>query len=315
MDIGFIGLGNMGSGIARSLLRAGHRVAVWNRTVAKTAPFAAEGAIVASSPGEVARAGVVLSMLADDHAVEAAVLGESGLIAGAPGALHVSMSTISVALAKRLAETHAKAGGALVSAPVFGRPAAAEQAKLFVVAAGGAGDLERVAPLFAAIGQKSFTVGETPFEANLVKLAGNFMIAGTIEMLAEAMALAERGGVDRATLLAVLTGTLFGSPIVQTYGGFIRDRAYRPAGFAAPLGLKDMRLVGEAAEELRVPLPLLGLVRDHLLETIALEGDDIDWSGLATSAARAAGLKWERPTRSKTVLPRKRRSRSGRRCA
>ena len=290
MDVGFIGLGNMGSGIALSLLRAGHGVTVWNRTAAKAEPLVRAGAAQAERPGDAAKAGVVLSMLADDAAVEAAVFGEGGVLEVAPTALHVSLSTISVALAERMAQAHDGAGGGLVGAPVFGRPAAAEAAKLFVVAAGPAASLDRVRPLFEAIGQKSFVVGDRPAEANLVKLAGNFMIAATTEMLGEAMALAEKGGVSKATLLEVLTGTLFGAPIVHTYGGFIRDEAYRPAGFAAPLGLKDMRLVGEAAERLRVPMPLLGIVRDHLLETIALDGEDVDWSALAKSAARGAGL-------------------------
>ncbi|MBV9842792.1 MAG: NAD(P)-dependent oxidoreductase [Sphingomonadaceae bacterium] len=291
MDVGFIGLGNMGFGIARSLLRAGHTVTVWNRTAAKAEPLGADGATIASTPGEAAKAGIVMSMLADDHAVAEVVFGEGGILAGAPEALHVSMSTISVALAKRMADAHAEAGSALVSAPVFGRPAAAESAKLFVVAAGEGSHLDRAAPLFDAVGQKSFIVGDAPYEANLVKLAGNFMIAGTTEMLAEAMALGEKGGVARAKLLEVLAGTLFGSPIVQNYGGYIRDEAYLPAGFAAPLGLKDLRLVGEAAEELRVPLPLLGIARDHLLETIAIDGEEIDWSALAKSVFRGAGLK------------------------
>ena len=227
-----------------------------------------------------------MSMLADDAALEAVMVGEGG-IGGAP-ALHVSHSTVSVDLAKRL--TAAAGSGGFLSAPVFGRPPAAEAGKLFVVTAGPAASIDRCEPLFAAIGQRVFRVGDTPSAANLVKLSGNFMIMATVEALAEAMTLAERGGVERAVLLEVLTGTLFGAPIVHTYGDMLVGDHFRPAGFPAPLGLKDMNLADAAATAARVPMPLLSIVRDHLRATIAQHGDDIDWAAMALSVRHGAGL-------------------------
>ncbi len=290
MDMGFIGLGNMGAAIAGNLVARGHALRVWNRTAGKADALVAAGATAAATPGDTAACGLVVSMLADDAAVEQVVLGEAGILAIAPRALHVSLSTIGIATADRLASAHADAGGAFVSAPVFGRPDAAAAAKLFVVAAGAPGDVARARPLLDAIGQQSFVVGETPSAANLVKLCGNYLIMTVIGTLGEAMALADKGGVGKAKLLEVLTGTLFGAPIYRNYGAMIRDGSYRPAGFAAPLGLKDMKLVAGAAEALRVPMPVLGLLREQLIATIAQEGEDIDWAGVAGTIAKAAGL-------------------------
>ncbi|SUJ34708.1 2-hydroxy-3-oxopropionate reductase [Sphingomonas paucimobilis] len=177
-----------------------------------------------------------------------------------------------------------------MSAPVFGRPPAAAAGKLFVVAAGDDAALDRCQPLFEVIGQRVFRIGEKPSAANLVKLSGNFMIMAAVEAMAEAMTLAEKNGVDRATLLEVLTGTLFGSPIYQTYGEILVEDRFRPAGFTAPLGLKDMSLVDAAATHAAVPMPLLGIVRDHLRGAIAQEGRDIDWAGIALAVRKGAGV-------------------------
>ncbi|MDB5721682.1 MAG: 6-phosphogluconate dehydrogenase [Alphaproteobacteria bacterium] len=286
MKIGYIGLGNMGSAIALNLVKAGHEVASWNRSPGKDEALVAAGARRAASPRDAAAgAELVMTMLADDRAVEAVTFGEDGILAAAGDAIHVSMSTIGVACAERLTEAHGP--GRFVSAPVFGRPEAAAAAKLFVVAAGTAEALERCQPAFAAIGQRSFAIGGHPPQANLVKLCGNFMILSAIEAMAEAMALAARGGVEKAKLLEVLTGTLFSAPIYQTYGAILVEERFRPAGFAAPLGLKDMNLADAAATASRTPMPLLGLLRDHLRAAIADEGEDVDWSALAI----AAGIK------------------------
>jgi 3-hydroxyisobutyrate dehydrogenase-like beta-hydroxyacid dehydrogenase len=233
---------------------------------------------------------VVLTMLADDEAVTAVVEGDHGVLAGLPeGGLHVSMSTISYGLSQRLTQSHAERGRRFVAAPVFGRPAAAQAAKLFIAAAGPDDQIARAQPLFEAIGQRVFRLGEEPPAANIVKLCGNFMIMCAIEAMAEAMTLAGKAGVEKATLLEVLTGTLFGAPAYQTYGEILTQGRFRPAGFRAPLGLKDMRLAGAAAEELRTPMPFLGVVRDHLLQAIAVEGDDVDWSAVALAVQRNAG--------------------------
>jgi 3-hydroxyisobutyrate dehydrogenase-like beta-hydroxyacid dehydrogenase len=287
MKVGFIGLGQMGGAMATNLLNAGHELVVWNRSPDKADALVEAGARRATSPRDAAEAEVVMTMLADDPAVEAAVYGEGGIL-GSP-ALHVSHSTISVALADRLAGDHADRGG-FISAPVFGRPVAAEAAKLFVVAAGLAEHVDRCEPLFVAMGQRVFRVGTRPSAANLVKLSGNFMIMSAVEAMAEAMTLAEKGGVDRATLLEVLTGTLFGAPVYKTYGDILVEDRFRPAGFAAPLGLKDMNLVDAAATASRVPMPVLGVVRDHLRAAIAQDGEDIDWAGVGLAVRRGAGI-------------------------
>jgi 3-hydroxyisobutyrate dehydrogenase-like beta-hydroxyacid dehydrogenase len=230
-------------------------------------------------------------MLADDAALATVLAGDSGLCAGLkPGALHVSMSTIAVATADRVAASHRALGQHFLCAPVFGRPEAAAAAKLFIVAAGDAADFKVAEPLFGAISQRVFYIGETPSAANLVKLCGNFMILSAIEAMGEALALAEKGGVAKQQLVDVLLGTLFDSAVYRVYGPILVGEKFKPAGFAAPLGLKDMRLTGESAEALRVPMPLLSVLRDHLLQTIAQEGEEIDWSAIASTTAKNAGL-------------------------
>ena len=292
MKIGFLGLGRMGLPIASNLMRARHDVVLWNRSAQKTRPLIDAGAMQAASPRDAASgAEVVFSMLADDSALETVLSGENGLLAGLkPNALHISLSTISVATAESVTVRHSERGQRFVAAPVFGRPDAAAAAKLFVAAAGLAADVDYAKPLLAAFSQRMFYVAETPAAACLVKLCGNFMILSAIESLGEAMTLAEKGGVARAKLLEILTGTLFDAPVFRVYGAILAEGRFRPAGFAAPLGLKDMRLVGQAAETERVPMPLLNVLRDHLLQTIATEGEDIDWSGIGKSIARNAGL-------------------------
>jgi len=289
MDVGFVGLGNMGSGMAANLIKAGHRVTAYNRSPAKVDALAARGAHPAHTLAAACASEVVVTMLADDAAVAAVTLGDGGIIASAPrGAVHVSSSTISVTLAQRLAQAHAAAGQRFVSAPVFGRPEAAAAAKLFVVAAGPRDDVTAVMPLFEAIGQRTFVVSEDPEAANLVKLSGNFLIGSVIESLGEAMALVSKGGVDKHQYLEILTSTLFSAPVYQTYGALIAGEQFEPAGFAAPLGQKDIRLVLAAAEELRVPLPIASLLRDRFLRLLAGGGEQLDWSAVGSLAAQDA---------------------------
>jgi len=292
MKIGFIGLGNMGSPIAANLLRARHAVTVWNRSANRAQGLLDAGAAAAASPRAAASAGdTVITMLADDAALEQVLSGPEGILEGLrPGALHISMSTISVATAERITALHDARGQRFLSAPVFGRPDAAAAAKLFIVAAGGSADFQAASALFGSISQRVFYVGEVPSAANLVKLCGNFMILAAIEALGEAMALAQRGGIPKRQLLDVLTGTLFDSPVYRNYGAALVEDRFKPAGFAAPLGLKDMRLVGQSAEALRVPMPLLNVLRDHLLQTIAAQGEDVDWSAIGRTIAKNAGL-------------------------
>jgi len=290
MKIGCIGLGRMGSGMAANIRKAGHEVIVFNRTPAKAAPLAALGAKVATRIADACQVEAVITMLANDEAVREVVYGDGGVLASLPkGAVHISSSTISVALAEQLAADHDQAGQGFVAAPVFGRPDAAAAAKLFVVAAGRPGTIETVKPVFAAIGQRTFVVAERPEAANLVKLSGNFLIASVIETLGEAMALVSKGGVDKAQYLDILTSTLFGAPVYKTYGTLLVEEAFEPAGFAAPLGQKDIRLTLAAAEALNVPLPMASLLRDRFLALLAHGGASLDWSAIGRLAAVDAG--------------------------
>ncbi|HWT48501.1 MAG TPA: NAD(P)-dependent oxidoreductase [Mycobacterium sp.] len=290
MDIGFIGLGNMGQGMATNLIEAGHRVTVYNRSPGKAEALVQRGAVAARTVAQASDAEVVFTMLSDDQAVEAVTLGADGIVASlAPGATHVSSSTISVALSQRLAAAHAEAGQRYAAAPVFGRPEAASAAKLFVIAAGAPEVLRPLSSLFDAIGQRTFVVSEQPHTANLVKLSGNFLIASAIEAVGEAVALVAKAGVDRQQYVDILTSTLFGAPAYKTYGGLIARREFEPAGFAASLGLKDVRLVLAAAEQLQVPLPVASLLRDRLLTLVASGGGHLDWSAVATLSDRDAG--------------------------
>jgi 3-hydroxyisobutyrate dehydrogenase-like beta-hydroxyacid dehydrogenase len=291
MNVGFIGLGHMGAGIAANLLRAGHCVTVYNRTPAKAEALVAQGATRASRIADACRGEAVITMLADDDAVADVVLGEGGVVESLPvGALHVSSSTISISMSERLATAHAKAGQRFVAAPVFGRPDMAAAGRLFIAAGGEPAAVAAAAPLFDAIGQKTFIVSETPKAANLVKLSGNFLIAAAIEALGEAIALVGKGGVDRHQYVDMLTSTLFDAPIYKTYSALIAGGKFEPAGFSAPLGAKDIRLALAAGEELRVPLPLANLVHDRFLTLLAHGGDKLDWSAIGALAGKDAGV-------------------------
>jgi len=290
MRVGCIGLGHMGSGMAANIMRAGHAVTVYNRTEAKTAPLAAQGARVAASIAEACGGDAVLTMLSNDDAVREVVYGRGGLLATlGKGALHIASSTISPALSRQLAADHQAAGQRFVAAPVFGRPDMAAAGKLFVVAAGPADALATAAPVFEAVGQRTFTVAAAPEAANLVKLSGNFLIASVIETLGEAMALVGKAGVDRTQYLDILTSTLFGAPVYKTYGTLLAEEKFTPAGFAAPLGQKDIRLTLAAAEELRVPMPVASLLRDRFLTLLAHGGEALDWAAIGRLAAVDAG--------------------------
>ncbi len=291
MNVGFIGLGHMGRPMALNMLKSGHRLIVYNRTRSRAEALAAQGAFAANNVAETCRAEVVITMLSDDAAVEAVVFQSGGILAALPkNAVHVSMSTISLALSHRLAEEHRNAGQFYVAAPVFGRPDAAAAGKLFIVAAGPEVALARCRPLFDAMGQKTLALGDWPPHANLVKLAGNFLIAANIECLGEAFALARKSGIDPHRFLEVLTGTLFTAPLYHTYGTIIADEKYEPAGFKMSLALKDIRLALAAADATAVPMPTASLVHDHYLAGVAQGQGEADWSGLARLCARNAGL-------------------------
>jgi 3-hydroxyisobutyrate dehydrogenase-like beta-hydroxyacid dehydrogenase len=291
MKIGFIGLGKMGSAMARNLLRAGHELTVYNRTREKAEALARDGARVASSPKEACRgAEAVITMLPDDHAVAEVVFGGEGIASAMEkSCVHVSSSTISTAFARRLATEHGSRGQEVISAPVFGRPEAAENKQLIVVAAGENKAVERCRPLFDAIGRHTFIMGSEPWQANAVKLSGNFMIASMLEAFGESFATIRKAGIDHHRFLEVIN-ELFGSPVYKNYGHIVADEKFDPAAFTLKLGLKDIRLVIETADELAAPMPLASLIRDHLLSGVAHGQADLDWSSLTRVAARNAGL-------------------------
>jgi len=291
MKVGFIGLGQMGAAMATNLVRAGHEVTVYNRSAARAEPLVSLGARRAASVAEACRGEAVITMLADDDAVGGVCSGPGGIEQSLhKHAIHVSMSTISVALSAALAAAHARAGQRYVSAPVFGRPEAAAAAKLFIVPAGEPGDIEACRALFDAMAQKTIPIGREPPIANLVKLSGNFLIASLIESLGEAIALVGKAGVDRNAYVELLTATMFPAPAYRIYGGLIAAGKFEPAAFAAPLGHKDIRLALAAAEQLRVPMPIASLLNDRLLRLLAQPGGErLDWAAIGGLAAADAG--------------------------
>jgi 3-hydroxyisobutyrate dehydrogenase-like beta-hydroxyacid dehydrogenase len=230
-------------------------------------------------------------MLANDEAVESVVLGEGGVIASlAANAVHISSSTISIALAERLAIAHGKAGKRFVAAPVFGRPDVAAAGKLFIVAAGARPAIEYATPLLNEMGQRTFIASDEPKAANLVKLSGDFLAASVIESLGEAIALVGKGGIDPNQYVEILTSSLFDAPAYKIYGALIAGGKFEPAGFAAPLGQKDIRLALAAADSLGVPMPIANILHNRFLTLIAHGGSQLDWSAIGRLAANDAAL-------------------------
>jgi 3-hydroxyisobutyrate dehydrogenase-like beta-hydroxyacid dehydrogenase len=290
MKIGFVGLGDMGLAMADNLRRAGHELTVYNRTRARAEALA--GARVAATPGEAAAgAEVVVSMLADDLAVEQVILGPEGVMRSlAPGAVHAGMSTISHELTRRLAAEHAREGQHYVAAPVFGRPDAARAAKLWIVAGGPRAAIERCRPLFDAMGQGIEVVGDDPVRAAVIKIAGNFLLVAAIEAMGEAFALVRKYGIAPEQLLEIVNGRLLRSPVYENYGKLIAEERFDPAGFRLRHGLKDAKLALAAGEDAAAPLPIASLARDRYLAAMARGWGDLDWAALARVSALAAGL-------------------------
>jgi 3-hydroxyisobutyrate dehydrogenase-like beta-hydroxyacid dehydrogenase len=288
MDIGFIGLGEMGAVMVENILKAGHQVRVWNRSPERAAGLAAAGAQVVDSPAQAFAGDAVFSMLADDAALRAVI--DAPLLEHAPrGLIHVNMATISVALAEELANAHASRGLNYVAAPVLGRPDAAAAARLTIVAAGPAEAIDRVQPVFDAIGQKTWRIGSLPQQANVMKLAANFMLAAAVESLGEAATLITSHGVAMQDFLDVITGGPFPGPIYQGYGKMIAEQRYEPALFKARLGLKDVRLALAAADSVSVPMPVASVVRDSLIDAVAHGDGEKDFAVLGAVSARRAG--------------------------
>jgi 3-hydroxyisobutyrate dehydrogenase-like beta-hydroxyacid dehydrogenase len=290
--VGVIGLGGMGSGMAGQLLSAGFDVTVYNRTQSVADALVGRGAKRARTPAEAATAGgTVITMVANDAALEAVALGEGGFLPALGDGVHVSSSTISAALARKLAAQHAAAGSHWVAAPVFGRPDAAAAGKLWVMLSGNAAAKAKAKPVLDAIGQGTFDIGEAPDAASLGKIAGNFLIGAATEAMGEAFALLRKNGVDARVWHEMMSKTIFACPIYTNYGRFILDEAFSPPGFKLTLGAKDIGLALAAGHESNVPLPFASILRDRFLTSVAQGRGDLDWTSIAINAANDAGVK------------------------
>ena len=297
-DVGFVGLGRMGTAMAKNLATAGHRVIAYVRRPQQMGTLLALGLKPTTDLADVFDCEIVITMLPDDAAVRDVALGREeikGLTAGlAPGAIHLSMSTISTAAASQLAAAHARCGQGYVAAPVFGNPDAAKARQLFVVAAGAPADVERCRPLLDQLGQETFVVGTDPTHASLMKLMGNMLTATALEMLGETAALLRKRGLDPGRFVKLMTSTMFGGRVHRIYGNRIAAQDYA-AGFAVPLALKDVRLALAEAESAAVPMPSVSVVRDRLITGIARGYADLDWTALGLIAAEEAGLRVAHP--------------------
>jgi 3-hydroxyisobutyrate dehydrogenase-like beta-hydroxyacid dehydrogenase len=290
-SIGFIGLGGMGQPIATNLLSAGYKLSVYNRTAAKAEALVARGAVKANSPAEVVEpGGIVITMLTDDKALEAVVMGENGIVDKlGQGGIHLSMSTVSPALARQLAQHHAERASTYVGATVFGRPDAAAAKKLFICLSGSQAAIERVQPMLQAVGQQVFLFGDDPGAASVVKLCGNFLIGCAMEAIAEALTMAQKSGVSPTELIAMLSQTIFACPVYQNFGQAIAQKKHEP-GVELRLALKDLELVLQTATSTATPMPLASLLHDRMLSAVAKGREHMDWSALALGASDDAGL-------------------------
>ncbi len=289
MDVGFIGLGNMGRHMARNLLNEGHAVTVFNRTRSRAEDLAVEGATVAETVAEACAPGILITVVSDDAAVEDIVYRDGGALAAlAKGAIHVSMSTISRDMSERLAADHETAGQNYVAAPVFGRVDFAEAGRLLIGAAGPADAIERCQPLFDAMGRRTVAFGETASAANVVKLSVNVLVALAIQGMAETFTLIRKSGGD-ATAFGEVVGEVLPAPQYIAYGGMIANETYEPAGFRVELGLKDVRLALAAADAVGVAMPTTSVLRDQHLAAVARGYGGLDWAALAKLAADMAG--------------------------
>jgi 3-hydroxyisobutyrate dehydrogenase-like beta-hydroxyacid dehydrogenase len=294
-EIGFVGLGHMGAAMAANLVASGRRVVAYVRRPDRIGKLEAPGLRPTTDIGDLLDCELVISMLPDDAAVREIVFGRKeigldGLAGGLmPGAIHLSMSTISSAAASLLASEHAQNGQGYVAAPVFGNPDAAKARQLFIVAAGTPADVERCQPILDILGQRTFVIGDDPAEANLVKLLGNMMSATALEMLGEVVAVVRKRGMKPQPFIDIMTSTMFGGRAHKIYGDKIAKQTYAP-GFVLPLVLKDVRLALAEAENAGAPMPSVGVVRDRLITGIARGYAGLDWTALGLIAEEEAGL-------------------------
>jgi 3-hydroxyisobutyrate dehydrogenase-like beta-hydroxyacid dehydrogenase len=291
--IGFIGLGNMGTHMANNLIKAGYHLQVYNRTEEKILEFDQASVTVCKTPAEAATGvPVLISMLSEDEVVRESIVGEHGILKTFPAnAVHISMSTIGPDTAEEMAKLHEAAGSKYIASPVFGRPEAAEAKKLFICISGDKDAKEIAKPVLENLGQRIIDFGDKVGGANVVKVAGNFMIIASLEMMAEAFTLAEKNGLDRTQVAEFFGSTIFNAPIYQNYGRLIANKQYEPVGFKASLGYKDARLAVKLAQLSKTPMPAATLAHDRLLSAVAKGWGDRDWvEGVARGVSEDAGV-------------------------
>ena len=291
--VGLIGLGGMGLSMAHNLLNKGFALRVYNRTPDKASELIARGAREAATPAAaVAPGGIVISMIANDAALETVTLGEQGVVTGlGSGGIHVSMSTVSPQLARRLADAHREHGSHYLAAPVLGRPAAAAAGKLFILLSGPAAAKQRAMPLLAAMGQATRDLGDDPAQGHVAKLAANFMILSLVEVYAEVLTFAQKNGIGRQDMMQVLTGTILDAPLFRLYGELLAREDYATPGFRLALGLKDIELILATGAIARTPIPAADLVHNRLLAAVAKDRGELDVTALALGVSEDAGLR------------------------
>ena len=289
MEVGFIGVGRMGHVMVRNLLKAGHRVHAWDTSPDALNEIGKHGAQPAASAADAFRGDAVISMLPNDDAMRATFL-DGAILAKGSAPIHVNMATASVECADELATAHKAHGVTYISATVFGRPEMAAERNLNILAAGDAAAIERVQPLFDAMGRKTWRLGAEPRNSNVAKIAGNLMVACMLEAMAEAAALARAYKMAPADVLDIVVGSIFDVPVYRIYAGLISSGKFEPPGFDLRLGLKDAKLALAAGEDANVPLPFASILRDNYLDAIAHGDEKKDWSAMSRVAARRAGL-------------------------
>lgn len=290
MQVGMIGVGRMGSAMARNLLKAGHRLTVFDMAKEPLHELAKDGAAIAASAKDAFKGDAVISMLPNDEAMRAVFIDGDVLPAGGSSTIHVNMATASVACAEELTALHRQRDVPYVAATVWGRPDMAAAAKLSIAVAGDTKAIGRIQPLLDAVGQRSTRVGDEPVKANVAKIAGNLLVASAIEAMAEAAALVRGYGMSAPDFLDLIVTALFEVPVYRGYADQIGSGVYEPPGFDMKLGFKDVRLALAAAEKANVPLPFANVLRDAFLDALAHGDANKDWAAIAKVAARRAGL-------------------------
>ncbi len=291
--VGLIGLGSMGLSMAHNLLNKGFALRVYNRTPDKASELIARGAQEAATPAAAAApGGIVISMVANDAALETVTLGDQGVATAlGSGGIHVSMSTVSPQLARRLADAHREHGSHYLAAPVLGRPAAAAAGKLFILLSGPAAAKQRAMPLLMALGQATRDLGDDPTQGHVAKLAANFMILSLVEVYAEVLTFAQKNGIGRQDMMQVLTGTILDAPLFRLYGELLAQEDYTTPGFRLALGLKDVELILATGAIARTPIPAADLVHNRLLAAVARDRGELDVTALALGVSEDAGLR------------------------